>query len=84
MLLKQNVNEGIFRKATEQENQILIQYIKGFYKDASEEEMSEEDANKKVESYLEKGYYVLEKEGKILSQAVIGRTLLKGKCISCI
>lgn len=82
MLPKQNVNEATFRKATEQDKQLLSQYIKGFYKDALGEDMTDEDANKKVETYLERGYYVLEKEGKIVSQAVIGRTLIKGKSIS--
>ena len=84
MLPKQNVNEATFRKATEQDKQLLSQYIKGFYKDALGEDMTDEDAYKKVESYLERGYYVLEKEGKIVSQAVIGRTLVKGKSISCV
>ena len=37
---------------------------------------------KKFEAYLEKGYYVLEKDNKIVSQAVFSRNLLKGKCIS--
>ena len=82
MLPKQNQNNATFRMATEQDKTVLTQYIKGFYKDALDEEMSDEDANKKVESYLERGYYVLEKEGKIVSQAVIGRTLIKGKSIS--
>ena len=79
---KQSVNESVFRKAKEQERLILTQYIKSFYEDALDEEISDEDADKKVNSYLERGYYVLEKEGKILSQAVIGRTLIKGKSIS--
>ena len=82
MLPKQNENNAIFRIATEQDKTVLIQYIRGFYKDALQQELSVEDANQKFETYLERGYYVLEKEGKIVSQAVIGRTLIKGKCIS--
>ena len=35
-----------------------------------------------MDAYLERGYYLLEKEGKIVSQAVIGRKLIKGKGIS--
>lgn len=82
MLPKQKVNEAIFRKATEQDKQLLSEYIKRFYKDALQEEKTDEEANQKVEYYLERGYYVLEKEGKIVSQAVIGRDLTKGKSIS--
>ena len=72
----------LFKKATEQERTILTQYIKEFHKEALNEEVSDEHINQKFESYLEKGYYFIEKEGKIVSQAVIGRTLIKGKAIS--
>lgn len=75
-------NEAIFRKATEKDKQILIEYIKEFYKEALGQEMPDEEVNKKFKSYLEKGYYVLEKESKIVAQAVIGRELMKGQCIS--
>ena len=82
ILLLKKKNEVIFRKATENDKQILIEYIKEFYKEALGQEMPDEETNNKVESYLEKGYYVLEKENKIVAQAVIGRELIKGKCIS--
>ena len=82
MLTKQNVNEAIFRKATEQDRLILTRYIKEFHEEALNEDVSDEHVNQKFESYLENGYYFLEKEGKIVSQAVIGRTLIKGKSIS--
>ena len=48
------------------------------------EEKNEEEAKNKVEDYMKKGYYVLEKDGKIVSQALIGRELIKGKGISCV
>ena len=82
MLPKQNVGEAIFRNATEQDRPILTRYIKEFHEEALNEEVSDECVNQKFEAYLEKGYYFLEKEGKIVSQAVIGRTLIKGKSIS--
>ena len=82
MLPKQNVDEAAFRKATEQDRPILTRYIKEFYEEALNEEVSDEHVNQKFEAYLEKGYYFLEKEAKIVSQAVIGRTLIKGKSIS--
>lgn len=34
-------------------------------------------ASSKSYTYFERGYYVLEKEGKIVSQAVFSRSLLK-------
>jgi len=82
MLPKQKINEATFREATEQDRPILTQYIKGFYKDALGEGMTDEDANKKFDTYYERGYYVVEKYNKIVSQAVIGRDLIKGKSIS--
>lgn len=73
-----------FRQATENDRQVLSQYIKGFWKDGLAEEKSDEEANEKFEYYLKRGYYVLEKQGKIVSQAVIGRELLKGKGVSAV
>ena len=77
-----NLCDATFRKATEKDREILTQYIKEFHKEALEEEKSDEYANEKFDAYLEREYYVLEKDGKIVCQAVIGRDLLKGKCVS--
>ena len=77
-----NTCEATFRTATEDDREILTQYIKEFHKEALEEEKSDEYVNEKFNAYLERGYYVLEKDRKIVCQAVIGRDLLKGKCIS--
>lgn len=82
MLPMQKISEVNFMQATKEDRQVLTQYIKEFYKDALDQDVSDEDANQKFESYLERGYYVLEQQGKILSQAVIGRELIKGKCVS--
>ena len=82
MLPKQNGNNATFRMATEQDKTVLTQYIRGFYKDEKKKKISDVEVNQKVESYQERGYYVLEKDNKIVSQAVIGRPLIKGKCIS--
>jgi len=82
MLQMQKTTEANFRQATENDRQVLIQYIKEFYKEALNQDVSDEDASKKIEAYFERGYYVLERQGKILSQAVIGRELIKGKSVS--
>lgn len=71
-----------FRKATEDDAEVLTQYIKEFYKEALQEEKTDEEIKEKFKAYLQRGYYVLEKQGKIVSQAVIGRDLIKGKAIS--
>lgn len=84
ILPNNSVKEVSFRSAREQDSQILNQFIKEFYEEALEEKLTEEDVNKKVAAYLERGYYILEKEGKIVSQAVIGRDLIKGKSISAV
>ena len=77
-----NTCEATFRTATENDRKILTRYIKEFHKEALEEEKSDEYVNEKFDAYLERGYYVLEKDRKIVCQAVIGRELLKGKSIS--
>ena len=82
MQLLCKVKEAIFRKATEKDREQLVKYIKEFSKEALGEEKTYEEASNKFEDYLKRGYYILEKDGKIVSQAVIGRDLLKGKSIS--
>lgn len=82
MLPRKNINEVIFREATIDDKEILTRYIKQFSKDALGQEKTDEEANEKFEAYLKRGYYVLEKDGKIVSQAVIGRELIKGKGVS--
>ena len=77
-------NEVIFREAREEDKNQLTKYIQQFYMEAVNEEVNREKAQEKFNSYLEKGYYVLEKNGKIISQAVIGRKLIKGKSISAV
>ena len=77
-------NEVIFREAREEDKNQLTKYIQQFYMEAVNEEVNREKAQEKFNSYLEKGYYVLEKKGKIISQAVIGRKLINGKSISAV
>ena len=76
------MKDALFREATNKDKEILAGYIKEFSKETFGEEKNDEEANSKFEYYMKRGYYVLEKEGKIVSQAVIGRELIKGKGIS--
>ena len=82
LLPKEKVKDALFREATNKDKEILAGYIKEFSKETFGEEKTDEEANSKFEYYMKRGYYVLEKEGKIVSQAVIGRELIKGKGIS--
>lgn len=75
-------NEENFRNAVEEDREVLAQNIKAFEKEALGIEKIDEEANQKFDDYMQRGYYVLEKDGKIVSQAVIGRDLIKGKAIS--
>lgn len=80
----ESVCDANFGKATEGDTEVLIQYIKEFHEEALQEEKTDEEINEKFKEYLQRGYYVLKKDGKIVSQAVIGRELMKGQCISCV
>ncbi len=79
---RHKTNDAKFREATEEDRQVLVHNIKAFEKEALGIEKTDEEANQKFDSYLQRGYYVLEKNEKIVSQAVIGRDLIKGKSIS--
>lgn len=82
MLPRKSLCDASFRETTQDDAAILTQYIKEFYEEALQEEKTDEEINEKFRAYLQRGYYVLERQGKIVSQAVIGRDLIKGQCIS--
>lgn len=71
-----------YRLATEGDKEILKQFTKEFYAEALHEEKTNEDLENEFYKNLNKGYYVLEKDGKIVSQTISSRKLKKGKCVS--
>lgn len=82
-LNKGELLEGVkFRKAVREDKEILIQYIKEFNREIFEKELSFAECEEKFNLYMNNGYYVLEKDGMIVSQVVISRVLKSGKCIS--
>lgn len=82
-LANANLNENvIFRNANRAEYEILEQHLKEFQKEALNREIDEKMLKENMEIYFKKGFYVLEIDGKIVSQAVTGRTLEKGACIN--
>lgn len=74
-------NSLIFRKARLDEKPILVQYTKEFQKEALNRELDQNRIEEQLKRYFENGYYVLELNGKIVSQAVISRVLKKGNSI---
>lgn len=82
-LNKAKINDKlIFRKATLNDKSILIKFIRDFYEEAVSEFYTDKEIEEKFNTYMEKGYFLAEMGGKIVSQAVFGRDLKKGKCIS--
>lgn len=90
ILLLEQIEKGnlledvVYRKATLDDKEILIKYIQNFMKDALNEDCEFEKAEEKFYKYLNKGFYVLEKDGKIVCQASASRTMKYGKCISAV
>ena len=88
ILLLENIEKGkllndvIYRKATLDDKQILVKYIQDFKKEALNEECDYKKAEEKFNKYFEKGYYVLEKDNKIICQANTSRVMKYGKCVS--
>mgnify|MGYP002620463331 CR=1 FL=1 len=72
----------IYRRAKPEDKDALIKFIIDFNEEALHKKYSYEEAEEKYNGYLEKGYYVLEHNGKVVSQAVLSRKLEKGKCVS--
>jgi len=77
-------DDVIFRKAVDKDKVTLKKYLKAFTKEALHEKMSDERAEEKFDCYMKQGYYVLEKDGKIVAQAVLGGIMKNGNCVSCV
>lgn len=75
-------DDVVFRKADLKDKEILKEFTKEFHKEALHEEKSNEELEENFYKNLEKGYYILEKDGKIVSQTVSTRKLEKGKSVS--
>ena len=75
-------DDVVYRKAEIKDKEILKAFMQEFHQEALNEKLPDEVLEEKFYSYLEKGYYVLEKDGKIVAQTVVGRKLNKGKGIS--
>lgn len=90
ILLLENLEDGkllediTYRKCTLNDKDTLIKYIQDFMKEALNEECDYDKAEEKFNKYFEKGYYVLEKDNKIVCQANISRIMKYGKCVSSV
>ena len=74
-------DDVIFRKATMEDKEVLKDYRRKFSEEALHETVSEEDLENKFERHFSMGYYLLEKDGKIVATASSNRHLTKGKSI---
>lgn len=74
-------DDVIFRKATEEDKATLKEYRRLFSEEALHETVSDEDLEKKYERHFSMGYYLLEKDGKIVATASCNRHLSKGKSV---
>jgi len=82
-LLKADLKDDvIYRKAEIKDKEILKRFTQEFYNEALNEVLTDEVLEEKFYNYLEKGYYVLEKNGKVVAQTVLSRALKNGKCVS--
>jgi len=82
-LLETNLRDDvIYRKAEIKDKETLKKFINDFHEEALNEKLEDDVLEEKVDNHLEKGYYLLEKDGKIVAQTVLSRTLKKGKCVS--
>ena len=87
ILVLEKLNEAvlrddvIFRKATMEDKEVLKDYRRKFSEEALHETVSEEDLENKFERHFSMGYYLLEKDGKIVATASSNRHLTKGKSI---
>lgn len=76
------IDDVIFRLANSEEKDTLLEFLRIFHIEALGEELEDEALKERLNNYFEKGYFLLERDGKIVSQAVIARDLIKGKTIS--
>ena len=75
------IDDVIFRKATMEDKETLLKYRRMFSEEALHEIVSDEELEKKFQRHFSMGYYLLEKDGKIVATASCNRHLTKGKSI---
>lgn len=77
-------DDVIFRKAEMKDKDTLIEFRRIFSEEALNENLSYEELEEIFYKNLERGFYVLEKDGKIVSIAVTNRHLSKGKSVGSV
>ena len=75
------IDDVIFRKATMEDKETLLKYRRMFSEEALHETVRDEELEKKFQRHFSMGYYLLEKDGKIVATASSNRHLTKGKSI---
>lgn len=77
-------DDVIFRKATKEDKEVLNEYRRRFSEEALNENLTPEELEEIFYRNLERGSYVLEKNGKIVATAVTNRHLSKGKSVGSV
>lgn len=82
-LIQGNLRDDVIcRKAEEKDKEILKEFTRIFHKEGLNEDVPEEKLEKGFYEHLKKGYWVLEKDRKIVAQTISTRNLNKGKSVS--
>lgn len=89
LLLKQmkqgTLNKGlIFRNAELKDKNILKKFIYDFSYEIHHTKLNDEKIENLYNKYLDFGYYIIENDGKIVSQAAVVRKLINGKCLGAV
>lgn len=90
ILLLENIIEGklienaLLREIKPEDKELAIEWIDKFHREALNENYDREKLEEKFENYVSRGYYLLEVDGEVVSQAVFARKLQNGKSISMV
>ena len=76
--------EVVFRKAKEEDKDVISENIRIFYEEALGKIQDIKQCQQEFKEQLLMGLYVIEKDGKIVSQAALKRKLTNGKNISSV
>ena len=84
LLLKQmkqgTLNKGlIFRNAELKDKNILKKFTHDFSYEIHHTKLNDEKIENLYNKYLDFGYYIIENDGKIVSQAAVVKKLINGK-----
>ena len=72
----------IFRKPEEKDKNILLKFFRDFNIEALGKSPSDDEIIEKINKFLGKNYFILEKNGKIVSQVLSNKQLVNGRSVN--